>query len=112
MMEDPAGHPCEGGAEKEGKKNGHHPSRREKKKKREDGPQPPLEVGSKMECAGPKVDQRRAPLLPNGGGHLALHTHTHSTLIRWNFLFQVFFFAALRDFERNLSLLLFRCFER
>jgi hypothetical protein len=76
--------------------------RKKEKKKREDGPQPPLEVGSKMECAGPKVDQR-APPLPNGGGHL-------STLIRWNFF--LYFFAALRDFERNFSLLLFRCFER
>jgi hypothetical protein len=79
----------------------HHAAKKEKKK-REDGPQPPLEVGSKMECAGPKVDQR-APPLPNGGGHL-------STLIRWNFF--LYFFAALRDFERNFSLLLFRCFER
>jgi hypothetical protein len=38
----------------------HHAAKKEKKK-REDGPQPPLEVGSKMECAGPKVDQRAPP---------------------------------------------------
>lgn len=105
MMEDPAGHP--GGREpKKEKKNGHHPSRREKKKekKREDGPQPPLEVGSKMECAGPKVDQRAPP------PYQMVVVTSLSTLIRWNFF--LYFFAALRDFERNFSLLLFRCFER
>lgn len=102
MMEDPAGHP--GGREpKKEKKNGHHPSRREKREEEKGGrattsPWSWFQNGMCRPKGWPK-----GPPLPNGGGHL-------STLIRWNFF--LYFFAALRDFERNFSLLLFRCFER
>ena len=91
-------------------------------RKKEDGLLPPLQVGSKMECAGLKVDQRRAPI------HQMVVVVTSLSLshsldfcpcsTKKKKKKKVFSprFVTLKE-EENLSLLLlllasFRCFER